>query len=381
MHSAAVQHATTDAKSGAADAALLAKLASWPEAFWFTGGTPTQVAQQVGNVVAASRTAHAVPVLVAYDIPRRDCGLHSSGGARSDAAYQEWIAAFAKAIGNSRAVVILEPDALANLPKDCGVTSDPVGAVSAARVADINAAVSDLEAQPQASVYLDGGSSNWLPVAEITGRLLGAGVRRAQGFFLNVSNYQATDRSDRYGTWVSKCLWYAGDAPNRPAGQSDRCADQNYSSAAPNDGRPGNAVSSADPSTWRWIDAWYDTNVGAPSAAELTHFVVDTSRNGQGGWSPPPGTYPDTQNWCNAPGRGVGVRPTATTGVPLIDAYLYVKTIGLSDGPCTRGTAGPGDPAYGGAVDPPAGTWWPAQALTLARNANPALTLDLGTRG
>jgi endoglucanase len=103
---------------------------------------------------------------------------------------------------------------------------------------------------------------------------------------------------------------------------------------------------------------------------------VDTSRNGRGAWNPPAGTYPDPQNWCNPPDRGIGPRPTADTGVPLADAYVFVKTIDESDGQCTRGTAGPGDPLYGNTVDPAVGAWWPAQALTLARNADPKLTVN-----
>ena len=39
-------------------------------------------------------------------------------------------------------------------------------------------------------------------------------------------------------------------------------------------------------------------------------------------------------NWCNPPDSGLGLRPTASTGVPLLDAYLWVKTPGQSDGQC-----------------------------------------------
>jgi endoglucanase len=205
-------------------------------------------------------------------------------------------------------------------------------------------------------------------------RLIQAGVAQSQGFFLNVSNFQPTDQVDQYGSWVSKCIWFATQGPSWAAGHTDWCASQYYSGAAPNDGLPGNAVSPTDPSTWHWTDLWFDQNVGSPPIGQLTHFVVDTSRNGQGAWTPAPGKYTgDPQTWCNPPDRGIGVRPTASTGVTLVDAYLYIKTIGESDGTCTRGTAGPGDPEYGGAIDPPAGGWWPAQALTLVHNAKPPL--------
>jgi endoglucanase len=378
-NSDAAKQALTDLRNGhLADAATMAKLASWPEATWFTDGTPAQVNQKVRGVMATARIEHAVPVLVAYDIPLRDCGLYSSGGAQSDADYLAWIAAFASAIGTAKAVVILEPDALANLPQDCSATTDPTGVLTSERIADIHGAINLLEAQPGTSVYIDGGGSNWQAVGNMAGRLVNAGIYDAQGFFLDVSNYQATDQVDHYGTWVAKCIWFATLGPSWATGHTDWCASQYYSGAAPNDGLPGDAVVQADPSTWHWTDDWFDQNAGTPPLDQLTHFVVDTSRNGQGGWNPAAGTYPDVQNWCNAPGRGIGARPTANTGVPLVDAYLFVKTIGESDGTCTRGTAGPGDPVYGGAVDPIAGGWWPEQALTLAHNAVPALTFNLG---
>jgi endoglucanase len=377
-HSEALQQAVTDLRQrDLRDATTMAELASWPEAAWFTSGTPAQVHQQVRDLVARAAVQRSVPVLVAYDIPLRDCGQFSSGGAQSDEAYQQWISALATGIGRSRAVVVLEPDALANLPADCSATSDPTGELTAGRMVDIRFAVATLERQPGILVYLDAGHSQWHSVGDMAQRLIDADVADAQGFFLNVSNFQPTAQIDEYGTWISKCVWFATEGPSWAAGHTDFCASQYFSGAAPNDGAPGDAVVPTDPSTWHWTDAWYDQNVGTVPATQLTHFIADTSRNGQGAWTPPAGKYTgDPQDWCNPPQRGVGVRPTAHTGVPLVDAYLYVKTIGESDGSCTRGTAGPGDPEYGGAVDPVAGAWWPAQAITMADNANPKLTFN-----
>lgn len=132
-----------------------------------------------------------------------------------------------------------------------------------------------------------------------------------------------------------------------------------------------------DPSTWHWTDTWYDQNIGNPAASDMPHYVLDTSRNGKGAWTPPAGKYAgDPQVWCNPPGRGVGLRPTANTGVALADAYLWIKTIGESDGQCNRNILGGTiDPEYG-IVDPAAGAWWPVKALSLARNAVPPLTFN-----
>jgi endoglucanase len=60
--------------------------------------------------------------------------------------------------------------------------------------------------------------------------------------------------------------------------------------------------------------------------------------------------------------------------VPLLDALLWVKIPGESDGECTRGLGPTGtvDPEWG-QVDPAAGQWFPDMALQLARNAIPEL--------
>jgi endoglucanase len=64
--------------------------------------------------------------------------------------------------------------------------------------------------------------------------------------------------------------------------------------------------------------------------------VIDTSRNGNG--APPDG------EWCDPPGRKVGRAPTLNTGEPSIDAYLWVKLPGESDG--CKGTPGTFSPSY-----------------------------------
>ncbi len=55
------------------DAALIAEMEAFPRAVWFTSGTPAQVQLQVQQTMAETVIERAVPVLVAYDIPGRDC--------------------------------------------------------------------------------------------------------------------------------------------------------------------------------------------------------------------------------------------------------------------------------------------------------------------
>jgi endoglucanase len=271
------------AKAGrSAEAAQLGKIASQPLAKWFGswsyghGGTAGDVNWWVGAATAAGR----LPVLVAYDIPWRDCSQYSSGGAASAAAYEQFIEGIAQGIGGRPAVVILEPDALAEL--EC---------LSAEKQATyyslLSFAVSRLGKSPSTAVYLDAGNAHWQSAATMATRLRRADVAAARGFSLNVSNFDATASETTYGEAIAGAL--------------------------------GGAA----------------------------HFVIDTSRNGQG--RAPEGA------WCNPPGRGLGTDPTAHTGKPLIDAYLWVKTPGASDGTCNGG--------------PAAGTWWPEYALGLAQRA------------
>ncbi len=355
------------------NAALLTAMLRQPHAVWFTGGDPADVQQAVQRTMRAASKQKAIPTLVAYNIPFRDCAQFSAGGATNTEEYLAWIEGFARGIGNRRAIVILEPDGLGIIPfyTPIGSTTmewcqppeaDPATAASD-RFFQLNHALDRLLEQPNVSVYLDGTHSAWLGVGDASDRLVKAGVQRAAGFYVDVSNYRFTEQLAKYGSWISKCIAFANnpDDGGWRLGHYDYCASQ-YFPADPNDF-----------STWHLSDEWYDANLGA--AVPTTHFVVDTSRNGQGHWTPQAGAYPDPQDWCNPPGRGLGLRPTPTTGDPLIDAYLWVKVPGESDGECTRGLGPAGttvDPEWG-RIDPGAGQWFPGQALQLAQLASPPL--------
>ena len=348
--SRAAQQAQTDLRAhDVTDAVQMAQMASWPVATWFTGNaTPAQTQAGVADVMSKATTRHQVPVLVAYNIPGRDCSGYSSGGASDTPGYLAWLDGFGAGIGNGRAVVILEPDGLALSPDQCGRTA----AQQADRNLQMNLAVQRLEQQPRTVVYIDAGHSNWHLVGDMAQRLITGGLGNAQGFFLNVANFKTDTDLIRYGTLVSKCVWYLDHVAGALAGD---CPSQ-YAPAAT-------------------ANAWYAAHI--PATASLGHFVIDSGRNGQGPWLVAAGTYPDNQTWCNPPGRGLGVRPTADTGVPLLDAYLWVKTPGNSDGSCNRGVAGATtDPVYDNVLDPPAGAWWPELAHSLAHNANPPLNFN-----
>ncbi|MGO9926169.1 MAG: glycoside hydrolase family 6 protein [Mycobacterium sp.] len=163
----------------------------------------------------------------------------------------------------------------------------------AAYYAMLRADVERLSALPRTWVYLDAGHAGWQPGRVMAERLRRAGVARTRGFALNVSAFGRSADEARYGQRIAASL-------------------------------PGQ-----------------------------THFVIDTSRNGNG---PLPGSSPDGR--CNPPGRALGQPPTTDTHNPLIDAYLWVKNPGVSDGACVPGA-------------PPAGQFWTHYALGLIDGNSP----------
>jgi endoglucanase len=281
---AATQVQQDTAAGDARDAEMIGRIAAEPSATWLGAGAAAARAQAT-DVTARARAASAVPVFVLYDIPGRDCGGASAGGAGSAGAYRAWVDAVTRGMGRRRrAIAIVEPDAVAHVAAG--------GCLSAAKAAEREAllsyAVGALRRRTRAWVYLDAGNPGWVRAEAMAPVLRRAGVDRADGFALNVASFYTMAQNRRYGRSLSRRLGGA-------------------------------------------------------------HFVIDTSRNGNGAY-----TGPQTPRWCNPPGRALGTPPTTTaTGDRLVDALLWVKYPGASDGECRPG-------------DPPAGQWWPEYALGLA---------------
>jgi endoglucanase len=406
------------------DAAKITAMAATPRAVWFTDGGPADVKAAVRKTVKAAAQLRTVPVLVAYNLPFRDCAQYSAGGAVDATAYKAWIDGFADGIGKEKVVIILEPDGLGIIPfngewcqpkvTDAEGNSVPApGADPATRYALLNYAVDKL-APRNALVYLDGTHSSWLGAGDIASRLVNGGVARATGFFLNSANYQFSPNLVQYGTWISNCLAYAtsvapgdfGSCPNQwwnggplPSKIAQINGEWNGTALDAN-GQWSDASDTVALNT-SGINQRYANMLGATPAT--VHFVIDTSRNGLGplnvtpyGAAPynqPPGVLSALAggNWCNPPGAGLGLRPTANTGAALLDAYLWIKVPGESDGSCDiaggarawdftaynpwsvpAATQNNFDPLWG-MTDPAAGAWFTQQALQLAQNATPPL--------
>jgi endoglucanase len=109
-----------------ADAAQMDKIARNSQAQWMDGSV-VDVFTAVNDAVTTAAAVGGTPVLVAYNIPQRDCGGLSAGGT-TITDYKGWIAAFANGLAGRKAVVILEPDALTQM--DCLSSADQAIRVS-----------------------------------------------------------------------------------------------------------------------------------------------------------------------------------------------------------------------------------------------------------
>ncbi|MEK7649366.1 MAG: glycoside hydrolase family 6 protein [Patescibacteria group bacterium] len=261
-----------------ADADLLQQISCRPQGTWIIGDNLDTIRSRVISTVSKATAAGKMPILVLYNIPDHTTLRYWSGITAGDS-YAQWVTAVAESIGDHDAWIILEPDSI-------GLVANLSDSDQAVRLADLKKAILTLRAKaPKARIYLDAGHSNWRKASSIANFLKTAGIDSADGFALNVSNYQYVSDEIAFGQEVSTLI--------------------------------GNK-----------------------------HFVIDTSRNGSG---------PHKTEWCNAPGVTIGKVPTTTTGNVLVDALLWVKLPGESDGPCNGGV--------------PTGKFWTERALEMIKNS------------
>jgi cellulose 1,4-beta-cellobiosidase len=329
-----------------AETAALKKVAGFPTAVWLEDvATAAQTSRWLDDAARQQRAAGqpVVPVFVIYNLPNRDCAaegsrgelaVESGGEARYQKEFIDVIAAQFRAHPDQRIVAILEPDSLANLATNldkprCAASADVYHRGVAYAIAKLSL--------PNVYIYVDAAHGGWLgwgqnrpKIAAIFRNVLTAagGPERIRGFALNISNYN----------------------PAR---------DPNGNRKDPANEPPPDEVTYASDLSKALAD------VGIRGKG----FVIDTARNGRAGLRSDPG------NWCNVKGAGLGERPQVAPA-PLVDAYLWLKTPGESDG-----TSDPKQPRYDvncssddalpGA--PQAGDLFKPYLLDLVKNANPPL--------
>ncbi|PYI25863.1 1,4-beta-D-glucan cellobiohydrolase C [Aspergillus indologenus CBS 114.80] len=295
--------------------------------------------------IKAQNAAGANPPIagqfVVYDLPDRDCAALASNGEYSIANngvanYKAYIDSIRKVLvqySDVHTILVIEPDSLANLVTNLNVAK--CANAQSAYLECTNYALEQLNL-PNVAMYLDAGHAGWLgwPANQQPAANLYASVYKnasspaaVRGLATNVANYNAFT--------ISSC-------PSYTQGNSV-CDEQQYINAI------------APLLSAQGFDA---------------HFIVDTGRNGK-----QPTGQQAWGDWCNVINTGFGVRPTTNTGDALVDAFVWVKPGGESDG--TSDSSATRYDAHCGYSDalqpaPEAGTWFQAYFVQLLTNANPA---------
>ncbi|GFG08082.1 hypothetical protein CNMCM6936_008351 [Aspergillus lentulus] len=324
-----------------AKASAVAKV---PSFVWMdTSAKVSKMGEYLKDIKAMNDAGASPPIagiFVVYNLPDRDCAALASngelviadGGVEKYKAYIDSIREHIDNYPDTQIILVIEPDSLANL-----VTNTAVPKCANAHDAYLectNYALTKLSA-PNVAMYLDAGHAGWLgwpanigPAAQLYASVYknASSPASVRGLVTNVANYNA---------------FVATTCPSYTQGNAV-CDEKSY-------------INSFAP---QLASAGFDA-----------HFIVDTGRNGK---------QPTGQlawgDWCNVIGTGFGVRPTTDTGDKLVDAFVWVKPGGESDG--TSDTSAKRYDAKCGLEDalkpaPEAGSWFQAYFEQLLRNANP----------
>jgi hypothetical protein len=282
-------------------------------------------------------------------------------------AYENWVNGFSAGLGGHSAVVILEPDALAQLDSCLD------RAQQQARLQMLSYAVKTLQTSND-QVYLDAGHANWVPASQMAARLRAANIAQADGFSLNVSYYDTTAREIGYATQLDRDLGMAKrfvidtsrNGTRTGAGRADPPA---VSAAQALPGAGGGSLASrlfTDPDTQ--AANWVRAHPGDPRAQAIRrHIANQPTAMWLGAWSGDITTavsaytaaasrehkvpvlvaydIPDTncggtsnsgaKQWCNPPGKQLGSAPQVLDDHG--DMGLWIKAPGESDGNCGIG--------------------------------------------
>jgi cellulose 1,4-beta-cellobiosidase len=386
-------------------------VANYPTFVWLdsidavngTNGYPRSLAGHLDQALAQGVNAIGI---VVYDLPNRDCSALASNGELLIAQnglnrYKtEYIDAIYNTISqpqysNLRIIMVIEPDSLPNLVTNLSFAKCSEAQSTGAYVQGVQYAINRLRSLNNTYAYIDvahaawlGWPSNFTPFVNLL-KTVGTGITggngKVDGFISNTANYNPVDEPFM-------------DANTQVGGQPVRSLQGWYDWNDYIDEAPYLAALKTALTTGN--DA-YPASIG---------MIVDTSRNGWGGPSRPTAASTSTVlstfvmesridkrihkgNWCNQNGAGIGARPVANP-LPGIDAYVWVKPPGESDGSSSlipQGPENPGnkgfdrmcDPTYtGNSLNgnnltgalpnaPVSGRWFQSQFVQLVQNAFP----------
>jgi len=181
------------------DYPILKKIFENPSSFWY-GDNPKKPKEHMEKSIRRllNRAQPQLPILVMYNIPNRDIGLHSKGGAKTKERYLDFIERFARGVGEDSPIVIYEPDALphsTHLPED----------EQKWRLDLMKESLQYLTDNCNGQFYIDVGHSSWLEPGDVSNLLDKVSNPKVRGFSVNVCNYRTTKESMK---WSRKILKY-----------------------------------------------------------------------------------------------------------------------------------------------------------------------------
>lgn len=177
---------------------LRVRLQAYACAVWLTEADSTAVARRIAEGASARGELFQ---MVLYNVPHRDGGGFSSGGAYSRGAYIRYVRGVARGIGKSaKGIIVVEPDALAHANQFDDAAREE-------RLALLRETCEVLMAKcAGVSVYIDAGHPGWLAAADAAALLKVAGVLGVRGFSLNVSHHHSTRDCVRYAKRIQDFL-------------------------------------------------------------------------------------------------------------------------------------------------------------------------------
>ncbi|MCD9198970.1 glycoside hydrolase family 6 protein [Aeromicrobium wangtongii] len=191
-----------DRQGRKADPAVRKRIGAQPDAFWLVGDPKPD--RLLGRLIKLARTKDRTLQLVLYNIPERNDPA-GGGGASDAAAYAKWVEKISADLGDTRAIVVIEPDALRFT--DRLAPKDPA---RAERMDSLRLAVATLvERNPRARVYVDAGTASGpgsVVPARMAELLTDVGVSDSVGFAVNVAGYSPDPEATAYARKIRNAL-------------------------------------------------------------------------------------------------------------------------------------------------------------------------------
>jgi endoglucanase len=254
-------HLTRSGQRQKAD--LIWKIAREPKAVWVGRFTSPNFRVKVRRIFDGAHEQGAVPILTVLRAQSTGCNPnYDGGGTAEDARTRAWYDDLARAIGDDRVVIAFEPDSLGTI--ECHKKSRRDD-----RLRLLRYGVDALSQNPNATIYIEAGASDWQGATRMAPKLRAVGIAKVRGFMLNATHYDWTKSNIKYGLALSRL-------------------------------------------------------VGGK------HFIINTAENGRG---PIHKRLPNGRRltvWCNPPKRGLGPPPTTDTSNPMADAYLWINRPGYA---------------------------------------------------